>query len=286
LGDFDDAEFRHNGIITRFSRDGTAFQVEADGLAGQPVTYPVTGVAGVEPLQQYLVEAEPGRQQALDIAWDVERHRWYHLYPDSGLKAGDGLHWTGPYKTWNARCAECHATGYEKRFDPDTRRYDSRQAEIGVGCEACHGPGSGHVDWAGGKTVDAPGHTESGLVLAFSATEPEVEIQQCAGCHARREPFGADSPLPGTLFHERLRTKSTSTAHSCSRRCIRRACAVPIATIRIMLVRWQTRTQFAPSAIRPLEICASRRSALPRTTIRHTISTPRGPMGPRARPAI
>ena len=202
LGDFDDTEFQHDGTTTRFFRNGTAFQVEADGPAGQLETYIVSGVAGVEPLQQYLVETGPGRQQALDIAWDIERHRWYHLYPDSGLKAGDGLHWTGPYKNWNARCGVCHATGYEKRFDPEARRYDSREAEIGVGCEACHGPGSAHVDWADGKSVDASGHTEIGLVLAFLESDPEAEIQQCAGCHARREPLGGDSPLPGTLFHD------------------------------------------------------------------------------------
>jgi hypothetical protein len=28
------------------------------------------------------------------------------------------MHWTGPYKNWNARCAECHATGYKKNYDP------------------------------------------------------------------------------------------------------------------------------------------------------------------------
>ncbi len=53
-----------------------------------------------------------------------------------------------PYKNWNARCAECHATGFVKNYDARARAYDSRQAEIGVGCEACHRPGEAHVAWA------------------------------------------------------------------------------------------------------------------------------------------
>lgn len=70
------------------------------------------GIIGVEPLQQYIVETGPGRLQALDVAWDVEGKRWCHLYSDDNLEGGNGLHWTGPHKTWNARCAECHATGF------------------------------------------------------------------------------------------------------------------------------------------------------------------------------
>ncbi len=203
LGDFDDAVFEHHVITTRFFRRDGAYFVETDGPDGESTTYDVKGVAGIAPLQQYLVETEPGRIQALDTAWDTEQRRWYHLYPDQQLFAGDGLHWTGPYKSWNARCAECHATGFEKNYDPQARIYQSRQAEIGVGCEACHGPGSVHLDWAKGMSVPSGrGLTETGLTIDMASSDPEVQIQQCAGCHARRETLGANSPLPGTPFHD------------------------------------------------------------------------------------
>ena len=68
----------------------------------------------------------PGRTQAFDIAWDTERRVWFDLYPGQPLPPGDGLHWTGPYKSWEARCAECHATGYSRNYDPATRRYAPR----------------------------------------------------------------------------------------------------------------------------------------------------------------
>ena len=148
LGDFSDMTFAHKGVVSRFSNFGGKYFVTTAGADGRQRKFEVVGTVGVTPLQQYLVETEPGRLQVLDVAWDTAQRRWYHLYPDQNVQHGNGLHWTGPYKTWNARCAECHATGYEKRYAPLTRRYTSTQAETGVGCEACHGPGSAHVAWA------------------------------------------------------------------------------------------------------------------------------------------
>ncbi|MCZ6771784.1 MAG: multiheme c-type cytochrome, partial [Proteobacteria bacterium] len=190
IGDFGDTSFTHNGVTTRFTRDGDKFLVETDGPDGQSTTYRIMGTVGVAALQQYIVETEPGRLQALDTVWDTERRRWFHLYPAQDLKAGDGLHWTGPYKNWNARCAECHATGFEKNYDPRTRTYLSRQAEIGVGCEACHGPGEAHLAWsddpANFKSSDWQGINQFGFSANFSDDYPKAEIQQCATCHARR----------------------------------------------------------------------------------------------------
>lgn len=209
LGDFDAATFEHGGETTRFFRGGEAFFVRTQGPDGANHDYRVLGVAGIAPLQQYIVETEPGRLQALDTAWDIERGRWYHLYPGQDLPPGDGLHWSGPYKTWNARCAECHATAYEKNYDPQARRYASRQAEIGVGCEACHGPGGAHVAWAKNPQAYDAGQwrnlTDAGFTIALPADAPEAEIQQCAGCHSRREPFSGTSPIPGTPFHDSYR---------------------------------------------------------------------------------
>ncbi|MCO8146127.1 cytochrome c family protein [Rhodovulum tesquicola] len=110
LGDFGNVTFEHGGQVTRFFRDGATYLIETDGPDGVRRAYPVVGVAGVDPLQQYLLSPEPGRTQTYDIAWDVERERWYPVFPDQVVPPGDGFHWTGPYKSWEARCAECHAT--------------------------------------------------------------------------------------------------------------------------------------------------------------------------------
>ncbi|QDG78514.1 multiheme c-type cytochrome [Labrenzia sp. PHM005] len=208
-GDFGDAEFTHKGRTTRFfEEDGTYF-VETEDIADAPKVLKVVGVGGIYPLQQYLIETEPGRMQSLDVAWDQQKKTWYHIYEDQELKPEDGFHWSRSYKNWNGRCAECHATGFEKNYDIRDRQYHSTQVEVGVGCEACHGPGDAHVAWANGGTAKSespfPGLTNARLVIGFSKDSAETEIQQCAGCHSRREPYEDGNPLPGTPYHDAYR---------------------------------------------------------------------------------
>jgi len=198
VADFDGTVFAHDGMVARFRIEGDGYFVTVTETDGVTTDYRVHSVAGIEPLQQYLLETEPGRLQSFDVVWDTEQGGWFHLYPDQNLPPDDGLHWTGPYKTWNARCAECHATGFDKAYDATTRSYASTQAEIGVGCEACHGPGSAHLDWAQDPTQAPP--PGNGFSQPFATTE--AAIQQCATCHSRREAHDDASPLPGTPYHD------------------------------------------------------------------------------------
>jgi predicted CXXCH cytochrome family protein len=203
VADFDGTEFAHDGMLSRFriEADGS-YHVTVTEQDGTTTDYRVHSVAGIEPLQQYLLETEPGRLQSFDVVWDTERGEWFHLYPNQDLPPGDGMHWTGPYNNWNGRCAECHATGFVKNYDAQTRRYASTQAEIGVGCEACHGPGEAHLAWAEGADVAAFGDGLDPFGLTMSFADSEATIQQCATCHARREPNLEGNPLPGTPFHD------------------------------------------------------------------------------------
>ncbi len=208
LGDFGDTSFTHKGLTSRFFRADGKYQVEVTEPDGQTTTYPIHSTAGIAPLQQYLLETEPGKLQSFDVVWDVDKQRWYHLYPDTDLSPDDGLHWTGPYKNWNARCAECHATGFEKNYDAATRSYASTQSEIGVTCEACHGPAEYHLDWADTATT-APdwgaGIGATGLTIDYDPQNAQVEVEQCASCHSRREAFQDGNPTPGTPYHAAYR---------------------------------------------------------------------------------
>jgi predicted CXXCH cytochrome family protein len=211
LGDFNDASFDYGDTTTRFYRDGDKFMVRTDGEDGKLTEYAVKYVFGVYPLQQYLLPLSRGRLQALSIAWDARPkpeggQRWYHLYPDEVIKHDDPLHWTGPYQNWNTRCAECHSTDLQKNYTMKTRSFDTRYAEIDVGCEACHGPGAKHLELAKAEQL-ASAH-QGGFATALAQrgewsfsegqdiaqrSEPlasRAQVDSCGRCHARRGVLG------------------------------------------------------------------------------------------------
>src|SRR6185503_20694037 len=119
--------------------------------------------------------------QALTIAWDVERKRWFHLYPEEKTPPGDVLHWTGRYQSWNTMCASCHSTDVRKGYDPSADGFATTWSEVSVSCQSCHGPGAAHVEWA--RTRPAG---DQGLRVDFRAGGAAREIETCAPCHARR----------------------------------------------------------------------------------------------------
>jgi len=153
LGHFNDAPFTHFGVTSKFFKKDGKFFVHTDGPDGKMSDFEVKYTFGFDPLQQYLIEFPDGRMQALDIAWDSHPkeqggQRWFHLHPDEEITYDDILHWTGLYLNWNYMCAECHSTNLQKNFNLKTNTFNTTWSEINVGCQACHGPGSNHVEWA------------------------------------------------------------------------------------------------------------------------------------------
>ncbi len=185
------------GGKTTFSlRDGAPV-VSTPMPGGQTATLPVRYVAGVQPLQQYVVETERGKLQSLGVAWDTDKSQWFHVYGKSGVAAADALFFAGAAQNWNHICADCHSTGLERRYDGASDSFDTRWAELSVGCEACHGPGSEHVRSAkAGKPEPLPARLHRSEPWRPSATgspEPRAqegkELESCAPCHSRRLPL-------------------------------------------------------------------------------------------------
>lgn len=218
LGDFNDKEFSYFGVNSKFYRSDGKFMVKTDGPDGRLKDYEIKYTFGVYPLQQYLIEFPGGRLQALGIAWGSRPEseggqRWFHLYPNEKITHDDILHWTGPNQNWNYMCAECHSTNLQKNYDLKSDTYNTTWSEINVSCEACHGPGSLHVEWAkrsGGENKNLD--YSKGLVVRLDErkgvkwtvdpqtgrpkrSEPRItniEIETCAPCHSRRSVIWKD----------------------------------------------------------------------------------------------
>ena len=202
LGDFDDAEFAHAGITSRFFRKDDGFFVYTEGPGGEMGEFEVRYTFGIEPLQQYLVPFPGGRLQALPIAWDTGRERWFTLNPDTVIAPGDWLHWTRNGQNWNGMCAECHSTNLEKNFDPETGTYATTWSEIDVSCEACHGPGSRHVAWAEVDPADRAPLDNYGLEVVSTGIDNRQYVDLCASCHSRRSEIADyDHSQAGLLQH-------------------------------------------------------------------------------------
>jgi predicted CXXCH cytochrome family protein len=159
LGDFNNARFTYGGVTSTFFTRAGKFYVRTDGPDGKLHDYEIRYTFGIAPLQQYLIPFPDGRLQALSICWDTRPkeqggQRWFHLYPNEIVDFQDALHWTGAYQNWNYMCSECHSTNVRKNYDADADRFATTWSEIDVSCEACHGPGSRHVEW--GRRVKVP----------------------------------------------------------------------------------------------------------------------------------
>ncbi len=232
LGDFDGAELTHFGVTTTFLRRDGAYVVRTEGPDGALGDYEVAYVFGVDPLQQVLLPLPGGRLQALSIAWDSRPaaeggQRWYPLYPEERILPGDRLHWTGRDQNWNHMCADCHSTALRKGYREADDRYETRFEELDVACEACHGPGSRHVERRGGDAG-------SGLAVDLGASrgawqlaegEPvarrvagggeATEVETCGRCHARRALLHeADLPGPRLLDTHRPALLSEGLYHA------------------------------------------------------------------------
>lgn len=215
LGDFNQQSFQYDGVVSRFYRKGEGYFVRTDGADGKLAEFQVKYTFGVYPLQQYLIEFPDGRVQALGVAWDSRPkadggQRWMHVYPGQHVKAGETIHWTGIDQNWNHMCAECHSTNLRKNFDLAKNRFATTWSEIDVACEACHGPGSQHAEWA--KQPAATRGADDRLPIklteamrprwtrgASAATaQPEQPIAHrpetdlCARCHSRRSELTED----------------------------------------------------------------------------------------------
>ncbi len=224
-GRFDGVAFKADGSTALpFKRDDM-FYLRTDGKDGQPADFAIKYTFGVYPLQQYLVEFPDGRYQALRASWDARPReaggqRWFNQYPGEHIGAHDNLHWTGLNQNWNYMCADCHSTNFQRNYDATADTFKSTWSDINVACEACHGPGSRHLDWTKGSETQKAGDKSKGLAIALderhgvhwvpneasgspvrsAVLSSHREVETCAVCHARRGVIAKDSAPTGRLM--------------------------------------------------------------------------------------
>lgn len=160
-GDFDDVPLNRSGYDVHLSREGDDFMVEmVDPLwryeidAGQrPPPQPgeteprvrrrIALVTGSHHMQVYWVPSNVGNGLlSLPFTWLLDERRWV---PRSDVFLRPVETERHPLQVWNVSCIKCHATGGQPNALVGGKEIRTTVAEMGIACEACHGPAEAHV---------------------------------------------------------------------------------------------------------------------------------------------
>lgn len=183
------------GRAWKLSQDGEAFHatpVGPDGGALGPRTR-VALLTGAHHYQIYWLATPEGALEQMPLLWHVAEARWvprksmFLTPPQTDVPETD---------RWQQVCIKCHATNGTP-IHPSNGA--TRVAELGIACEACHGPGEAHVAWR--REVRPESEEEHGTGLVDPSTlEPARASEVCGQCHGIH--YQADEHAREAWLHE------------------------------------------------------------------------------------
>lgn len=193
-GNFEGATLDYFGVRATMTREGAA-HVIAYQLPGQePQRFVVEKTVGSRRYQQYL--ARRGDQLLrLPLAWHNEEQRWFHmngafLTPDPALPLQQ-VDFERHVTRWNDNCVFCHNVAPNPGLtESGTRqRFQTEVAELGIACEACHGPGAAHeranTSPLRRYALHLSGKADPSIVNP-ARLSPERSLDVCGRCHGQR----------------------------------------------------------------------------------------------------
>lgn len=173
VGDFrPGTELRHQArAYTMESRDGRYFiSVARNGRP--PERFEVQYTLGARRFQGYLSKLPDGRIYVLPVFWHQETQRWIDYEEITPIPADSSHDFR---QIWNVTCVNCHATNLVRNFDATKNQFATTWTEMGIGCEACHGPGRAHI-------AD-PDHLK---IFTMKKVAPREIFDACGYCHGNK----------------------------------------------------------------------------------------------------
>ncbi len=196
IGDFSSgAHLEKYGRAYRMSQRDGRYVISVSHQGRPADEFEIHYTLGVNRFQGYLSILPDGRIYVLPVFWHRETHQWIDYKEITPLPT-DASHEFR--QIWNVNCFNCHATNLAQNFDVATHAYATSWTEMGIGCEACHGPGAAHVElmraWEADPALKPPYDTsarnrELGRVLRIfsprSADKRQI-FDTCAYCHGNK----------------------------------------------------------------------------------------------------
>ncbi|MCI0376213.1 MAG: cytochrome c3 family protein [Gemmataceae bacterium] len=211
-GDFNNVVHDYQGLKTRFTREQDAYFLEtidprwalmraklgpeSDKLPPQQhVKLRVDRLVGSHWIQECMHREPSGRYQRLPLIYHIVEKRWVHS--NGGFLAPDSDDFWSQCRgyAWNDSCLYCHNTGPAKNPLRGPRGqiigYRTEVDELGISCQACHGPGSEHVrlnhNPARRLALQQSGAGDPSIVHPMRLSVPRRD-EICARCHGALTP--------------------------------------------------------------------------------------------------
>ena len=173
LGKFDDVVLEDRGYIWRLERRGDEFWIEmpdplwfnepAEVMLRLREDWPespprfqarVVMTTGSHHFQNYWIRRPDTMEGALGPdsgglvqvpwVWLIQEGKWIPNQDSFLRPPSSDVQGATP---WNATCSQCHSVGTEPQLIEHLGRYETQTVELGIACEACHGPGAEHVSF-------------------------------------------------------------------------------------------------------------------------------------------
>ena len=175
---------------------GKYFMALRDPGSGEFVPFEIAYVVGYQYRQEYLTQEAGGVLRRLPLQWSTARSEYfpYWNFQESSLPTVEDL-WAQMEvlnSAWNLFCARCHTTHLViNSQDAAHTLADVEWTDNGIACEACHGPGSQHVNYFAHNYVNriaaAANSRLRGEPVAYVANAPKLtrgqDLSVCARCH-------------------------------------------------------------------------------------------------------
>ena len=193
-GNFDGLDHKAGDITYNFYRDGDIFMVDAkkENSLGKVRSLPnfprrVVMSTGSHHYQAYWVPNLERQPIEIPLYFNIAEQRW--IPKQSSVIEPPGT--PGNSAHWNSHCINCHSTGGMPFFDEASMVADSRVADFGISCEACHGPGREHVEHHQNVFNRYLQHFSSSpdpTIVNPENCTPEVSVMICGRCHSSSQP--------------------------------------------------------------------------------------------------
>ncbi len=198
VADFDGVTLETTEERFTLTREGNEYWAAIDDLAEwaaappdrkpAPVRVRIGLVTGSHHMQAFWLPGGFGNAQiGFPFTWLVQDRRWAPRH-DVFIRDPQA---PPPVETWNMSCIRCHATGGQPRPRKEEQVFDTQVGEMGIACEACHGPGEAHVTRLKAFQAARSADPSTALPTDLAIVQPEKldkvrGSHVCAQCHAMK----------------------------------------------------------------------------------------------------